>query len=248
MAIAVGKTAAVGFVPVLLVVAVFGAYVAAATPTPVSSNSGLLLRVSVNSTNLRVGQELDVKVSLFNALPSQNEISIPRTPSSGGFEIQGYPIAMWGGCLFPEPIEFMIVKGQYSVGQLEDLSINSSSPPIICMEGGAVRTVVFQANSDVADLLGSFCTAECYPNEVYSVHLESNFTVNGYWGYPLNSSEAQDIYTPYGGCTTPSGNCGLAFSYPEVGPIAQSVFSPGEYTLLVEDVWGQVQLLYFTVT
>ena len=254
MAMAGKKTAAVGFIPVLLVAAIFGGYVALVisnSPTPTSvagTGSGLELVVNVNSTSLHVGQSLHITVSLFNSLSETNEIFIPTGPPLGDFKVQAFPIAMWGGCLFPEPVQFVIVKGNYSLSDLEQLSTNSSSPAIVCMEGGTVNQLVFQPNSSVASLSGNFCITECHPIQVNSVRLTSNFTVNGYWVYPLNGSEAQDIYTPSDGCIAPAGNCGVAFNYPEVGPMPQSIFSPGQYTIAVADAWGQVQLLYFTVS
>ena len=251
------RSAAIGFVPILLIAAVFGTYVSLVTlstspssPTVNSVASGLELRVSLNSTNLRVGQSLNVTVSLLNELPTMNYVSIPSSAEQvlGDFRIQGFPIAVWGGCFFPEPIQFVIVKGNYSLAQLEKLSTNTSEPSIVCMEGGSVRYLAFQANSDVANISGTFCTAGCHPYEMPSVRMSSNFTVNGYWSYPLNKSEAEDLYTPYHDCITPSGNCGITFNYPEVGPIAKTFFSTGLYTLVVADAWGQVKLLNFAVS
>lgn len=261
MAVARDKVGAIGFIPLLLVAGIFGAYVYLATPSSpayptsvLTTVSGLELRVGVNSTNLEVGQNLSISVSLFNVLPTQNNLSLSpfplNTPDSIPFgEILGFPIAVWGGCLSPEPIQFIIVKGVYSLGELEDMSINSSSPGIACMEGGIGRTIEFQPNSDVAIVRGLFCTANCQPYQWPSLALESNFTVNGYWGLPLNGSEANDILTPGPPCVINgvSTRC-ITFNYPEVGPIAQAQFSQAKYTLAVSDIWGQTDLLYFTVS
>ena len=83
-----------------------------------------------------------------------------------------------------------------------------------------------------------------------SFPLQSNFTVNGYWGYPLNGSEANDIFTPpHPTCVINGvpGGC-LTFNYPEVGPRTQALFSQGSYTLVVSDFLGQTDLLYFSVS
>ena len=218
--------------------------VAATSVSSVSSNSNLELSVSTNSTNLHAGQSLNITVSLFNPLSTMSNVSIP---TSNGIPVQGFPVNIWGACMFPEPIEFVIAKGNYSLTELEQLSINSSIPKVVCMEWGTANYAAFQPGSDVANISGNFCTAECHPNLIQSIRLESNFTVNGYWGYPLNSSEAQDLFTPANGCA-PVGSCGIGFEYPEIGPIAQAPFSPGLYTMVVSDVWGQVELLHFTVS
>jgi hypothetical protein len=252
---------AIGFVPLLLVTGIFGAYVYLATPSSaayppsvITSYSGIQLRVGVNDTNLHVGQNLSISVSLFNTLSTQNNLSLSPfpldTPNSIPLgEILGFPIAVWGGCLSPEPIQFIIVKGSYSLGELEDMSINSSSPGIVCMEGGIGRTIEFQPNSDVATVEGDFCTANCQPNQWPSLTVESNFTVNGYWGLPLNGSESNDILTPGPSCVINgvATRC-VTFNYPEVAPITHAPFSPGKYTLAVSDVWGQTDLLYFNVS
>ena len=169
MAMAGKKTAAVGFIPVLLIAAIFGGYVAIVipnSPTPsslASTGSGLELLVNVNSTSLRVGQSLHITVSLFNSLSETNEIFIPTGPPLGDFKVQGFPIAMWGGCLFPEPVQFVIVQGNYSLSDLEQLSTNSSSPSLVCMEGGTVNQLAFQPNNSVASLLGNFCIPNVIP-------------------------------------------------------------------------------------
>lgn len=256
MSVANGKAAAIGFIPLLLVAGIFGAYVFLATssspafPTTVISNiSGLELRVALNSTHLNVGQNLSMSLSLFNTLSTQNNVTLPYiVPNSSQLLIPlGFPIALWGGCL-NEPIYFMIVKGIYSAGELHDMSTNSSPPSIACSAGGRVASLQFQSNSDVALVNAFLCITSCRQDQFLS-QLESNFTVNGYWALPLNASEASDILTPGTPCTINgvATRC-VTFNYPEVGPIAQALFSPGKYTLAVSDLWGQVDILYFTVS
>jgi hypothetical protein len=72
-----------------------------------------------------------------------------------------------------------------------------------------------------------------------SYNLTSSFTIDGNWGYPINSSEAQDLLTPTQG--------GVTFSYPETSPIASYSFVPGVYTLAISDEWGQSLVEYFRV-
>ena len=145
---------------------------------------------------------------------------------------------MWGGCDGLEPIEFMIVKENFSLGELQAASVNSTYPGIFCVEGGGVTYVSFLPMSSNATTTGYFCIESCSPNHT-SWNLSTNFSVNGYWTYPLNSSEANDIYTPVDG--------GVSYNFPEVGPIAQHPFIAGWYTLVVSDEWGQVVLLHFSI-
>ncbi len=262
----VSKTTVIGIIPVLVIAAVLGVYLNFAISTsnsvtistlivPMSypgSNSstlglssspqGVELRVRTNSTTLLVGQSLWINVSLINTLPTSNLVL--TSSEDPLFRVVGFPIAIWGPCLYKEPVEFMVVKGNYSLSQLEDLSQNTSSPEIGCMEGGSVNRILFTPRSEVADLNGTFCTAECSPYELPSFSLTSNFTISGYWGYPLNQSEAQDVQTPPVGVDC--GSC-MTFNYPEVGPTPQAQFSAGQYTLVASDEWGQVVILYFSV-
>lgn len=255
MAIDRSKVSAIGFIPLLVVTGIFGAYVFLATPSsPVyptvasSTASGLQLRVVINSTNLLVGQNLSISVSLFNTLPTANNVSIDLKPIE--LNQAFFPIAIWGGCLMPEPMYFMIVKGTYSQGELEEMSVNSTLPLsyITCPEGGVADSLTFQPRSYVAIGAGLSCTAYCNPYQ-WSTVLASNFTVNGYWSLPLNDSEANDVLTYSAPCviTGIAGEC-LTYNNPEVGPRTQAPFSPGSYTLAVSDVLGQIDLLYFTVS
>jgi hypothetical protein len=72
-----------------------------------------------------------------------------------------------------------------------------------------------------------------------SADLASNFTINGYWDYPLTAADSRDLQTPVTG--------GVQFQFPEVGPIAAYPFVPGVYTLAVVDEWGDSVVLHFTV-
>jgi len=160
---------------------------------------------------------------------------------------------MWGACNGLEPIEFMVVRGNSSVEQLSSASANSSvyeaaRYPLGCAEGGSANYLEFQPNSSVANATGTFCAGACSPDS-HLWNLTSIFNVSGYWAYPINSSEAEDVSTPPDPECLSSGipDC-ITFNYPEVGPFAQHAFIPGVYTLAVADEWGQTVVLHFTVT
>jgi len=206
----------------------------------IASMGGLELRASVNATSVEPGQNIGISISLYNPLMGSLNLSTSNT-----WVVQGFPIAMWGGCNFIEPVEFMIVRGNFSVAELQAASANSTLfPGLMCAEGGSVFYVSFLPTSSNVTTTGSFCTSVCSPYHE-SWNLSTSFSVNGYWAYPLNSSESNDILTPFTGCNNPP--CGIAFNYPEVGPEAQHAFTSGLYTLVVTDEWGQAVLLHFSV-
>jgi hypothetical protein len=198
-----------------------------------SSVSGLELRVSLNSTRFSPNEKLGINISLYNSLSSPFNLSV-----SNDWKVLGFPVAIWSPCLYSEPVEFMIVKGNLSLAQLQIASVNSSTSGGFCMEGGSVTHLLFQPNSNTAELEGSYCIANCSPYRS-TVKLISNFTVNGYWIYPMNATEANDVYTPIDG--------GVSFQYPEVGPVRALGFASGMYTFVAADEWGQTDIVHFLI-
>jgi hypothetical protein len=222
---------------------------------PVSlSADGLILNATISSKTLRVGETLGISISLYNSLSiplNLTAVSFNLTSLKvSGFQVNGFPVAMWGSCVGLEPIEFVIVKGNFSVGELQAASVNSTYPGIACAEGGAVNYVSFLPKSSNVTTTGDSCISACSLNHE-TLNLITNFSVDGYWGLPLNNSEANDIYTnSTASCFSQPGQsvpCGITYNYPEVGPLAQHPFTSGLYTLAVSDAWGQTVLLYFSV-
>jgi hypothetical protein len=184
-------------------------------------------------------QRLNVTVSLSNTLAETNSLA-----AASNWTIQGFPIAVWGGCDFALPIEFAVLKGNYSSGEIQAMNNNSTGGQmgVICMEGASVKTIAFQPSSNEVNLTGTAFIANAIPNQsLGSYRLESNFTVSGYWAYPLTANDSQDLMTP----VNPEG---VSFQYPEVSPVGSTPFAPGVYTLAVADEWGQTVILHFTVT
>jgi len=209
---------------------------------------GLQLEVALNSSTIRLGQRLGIEVSLNNTISSLLNLS-----SSSAWKVGGFPIAMWPGCYFTQAVEFMIVKGNYNLSALQTASNSSEWFPsnfVGCAEGGTIEHIVFQPTSVRANLSGTMCVAICTPRQSFGADdLASNFTVNGYWTYPFNSSEAWDVLTPIKPCPPPSYcSPAVTFNFPEESPIPQHLFTSGLYTLVVDDEWGQAVILHFTVT
>lgn len=226
------------------------------TTPPLTRNTmmtgGLELKVGANSTSLKVGQRLGITISLFNTLPTLLNLTatVPEANSSYTpqvWQVPGFPVAMWYSCVGVEPVEFMIVSGNQSVAGLHTASAATSIPQGTCMEGGWVNYVSLHPMSSNAEETGVFCTANCHPSSS-PFDLVTNFTVNGFWAYPINSSEANDVNTPaQPPCVESGGGVCYTYNYPEVGPIAQHLFISGWYTLVVADEWGQTVLLRFSV-
>ena len=208
-----------------------------------TSTGGLQLEVGVNSTFLRTGQRLGITISLFNILPGQLNLS-----ASNDWKVLGLPVAIWGDNCVNSSVEFMLSEGNLSLGQLQEASANSIVDEPHCLEPiDHLYGVVFEPLSAEANLTGTSCIV-CGGNlTIQSLGLyrmETYYTVDGFWAYPINGSEASDVYTPLA-CQSPP--CPRQFAYPEVGPIAQHPFIRGWYTLVVSDEWGQTVCLHFRV-
>jgi hypothetical protein len=218
----------------------------AQTISTVSPENGLVLSAAVSPQSPKAGQNLSIEIALSNGRSTPVNVSV-----SNDWTVNGFPVAMWGECDGLEPIEFMVVRGNYSLAQLSSASANSSvydaaRYPFGCAEGGSESYLEFQPDSSVANATGTFCGGTCSPSS-HTWNLTSIFSVSGYWAYPINSSEADDSLTPPSPECMSSGipDC-IGFNYPEAGPYAQHVFTPGLYTLAVADEWGQAVVLHFT--
>ena len=203
-----------------------------------SLGNGIELRASINATTITPGQKLNISIDLFNTFSQMN-----RPALTDDWEINGFPIAIWPPCTHSLPIEFAVLKGNYSLDALEAMDNSSSRTGPIqydCLESFSVRTIAFQMDSDRVNLTETYKVGEDILNQ-YTIpyRLNTNFTVNGYWGYPLNILNSSDLLT--------SVQSGFTFQYPEVGPVGSSTFIPGVYTVAIADEWGQTVILHLAV-
>lgn len=216
------------------------------------SVQGLELLLGANTTNLTVGQRLWISVDLRNLFSNENDVppvDIPSnasniTPYANAWHFRGFPIAVWPGCALQVPLQFIVLKGFYGTNNLT-AGINGTplrAGPLggFCMESDRVTSLVFQPNSDFANMSSVYVSpisannlGNCSrPTVLY--RMASNFTVSGYWNEAsINSSELE---------STPAGPNARTFGFPEVAPYGQTPFVPGVYTLVVSDEWGATGL------
>jgi hypothetical protein len=185
---------------------------------------GLELRLTVNATTLRVGQSLNVGVSLFNGLSSLNSI-----PASHDWAFQGVPAVFWPPCYLNALVQAAVVSGNYTMQGLQ--SVANATIGYNCAEGGGVESLTFQPESSLANITAtstfSYGTFQAGPD-----NLSLNFTTGGYWDL-LNFSKL--LNPPF-----------IGDQYLPNPPVA-TTFAPGVYTIAVEDEWGQAAILHFTV-
>jgi hypothetical protein len=202
-------------------------------------SDGFQLFASLNASQLAPGQALQVNVSMFNTFSTTNS-----APVEEGWAFQGIPLAIWPDCdtmLLGTPsagfdlfvgAQAVVLKGYYLIGNLTSVA-RTVFQANDCTEGGMnVKSVVFEPRSSEANLTG--WTGPNKQNEtVGPYHVGSTFTTNGYWD-PENNT-FQGLFLNYEGQQT-------------IDSPTPTPFTPGTYTVGIEDVWGQAVVLHFTVT
>lgn len=209
--------------------------------------------VGVNSTELAVGQSLRISVDFVNTLPYANDVGTPVplvSGPNGSYLFGGFPISTWPfGCMGPFPLQFIVVLGNYTLVSLPGADPDYIIGQLPCASAEGVTQFTFAANSDTVNLTAESCTAGCspYPGTRLSTpyRLESNFSVMGYWNatFALFNPLIDSIYSS----PAPNGGDGSTFGYPEVAPLGATALVPGFYTLAVSSMWGQAEVIHFTV-
>lgn len=199
--------------------------------------SGLQLTLSINATQLTVGQSLELNISLFNTLPVVNTI-----PTAMEWPFGGVSFAVWGDCfgtatpsknIFAAPVYADVVKGDYTLDNISSIT-NSFHATLSCEEGnGVIDHVVFQPSSSIANLTGLVNGLAPPPtNETLGpIRLANYYVTDGSWN--ASSIMGYIAYVRY----TPS-----------IEPPVATPFVPGVYTVAVCDEWGQAVILHFQVT
>lgn len=192
----------------------------------------LQLKVSVNSTILSAGQSLRMSVEVFNGFSYSNDVTDQYSYQTTDWQFGGFPVVVWSGCWYTEPLQFFVVQGNYSLATLFK-SDPIVPPQDLCIEEGSVYSVVFQPNSDVASVTGGDCSYSC--SRVLppvTIPINATLTLNGYYN-------ASDL--------TSSLNYGLNDVNKTIVPTGEIAFVPGVYTLAVSSEWGQAEVVQFTV-
>ncbi len=205
----------------------FGPRVAAqagpSTPA-VPSVNGIELAASISATRILVGQNISVTMSISNALPAVNNVS-----TSNDWQFQGVRVALWGGCNIEYPIEVAILRGNYTVQGVQ--SVANTTLQYVCFGEVNINRVIFQPNSDQANLTGIGPAPRV--NQTLGPYSQTlSFSAGGSWNL-TGLAQQQAISIPIMGSSS--------------DPVQFTPFVPGVYTVAVEDEWGQVLILHFSV-
>jgi hypothetical protein len=212
--------------------------------TSTVASDGLRLSTFINATDLTVGQNLNVSISLFNTLPTSNALEQGGSAGAppGNWTFYGVPVATWPECTpnqfsfgWQFPIEVLILNGNYTAQELSSAS-NASlfGGPCNAGSGTAFPTYTFESSSDLINIT-YFASGGAGFGQVGLFRSASHLTVGGYWSLTSLAEQANgtDICEPavLNVCTLP----------------ASTQFAPGVYTVGVTDEWGQFNVLHFQV-
>ncbi len=194
------------------------------TSSSTTSQLGLQLIASINSSSITVGKNLSVSISLLNTLPTVNAV-----PASNTWAFQGVAVNLWGVCFGEYPVEVAVLKGNYTAQELP--SVANSTFAYTCAAFIQLNQVIFHPSSEEANVTG-VGPGPGVDQTLGPFHLALNFTTSGYWDLQ-SLSEQQNLPL-----LSPGGALNLT----------STKFVPGTYTVAVADEWGQMQILHFTVT
>jgi hypothetical protein len=186
--------------------------------------NGIQLNASISATSLPLGENLTVSMTLLNTLSIVNNVS-----TAGNWTFQGVHVALWGGCVIDYPLEVLVVRGDYSVQNISQIA--NTTLPYTCYGADVVDHVIFQPNSDEANLTGTLIGSN-FTSGPLSQSL--SFSTAGYWDFETSPSPGQQISPP----NVIAAN----------NTVPATPFAPGTYTVAVEDEWGQALTLHFDVT
>jgi hypothetical protein len=216
-----------------------------------TSATSLQLQVRLNATTIRSGHAVSAQITIVNPL-SQNVSVVPDYQADGSILSWNSYDFLCGGLSASNPTwslaGYALFKGHYTSANLSAAGAPLSlEPPLLieCVSEPVPSSIVFYPNgSSIAAYFEPGQNGIPYPPVVMG-HAAMNATTeayvyeSGYYGYGPGALFGYWVGPPggvFGGqnATITSPN----FHY----------FSPGEYTLAVEDMWGQVVYSYFEVT
>ncbi len=192
------------------------------------TSSGLNFSISINSTLLRPDQFVEITAQLFNTHATASNITslfndlAPRNSTAGmaAFLFLGYHLYPSPASFWDGPYLFVVLSGNFSASSLAGLGGRGLAESGISEETTRVWSYGFNPFSSSATIEALICTATCGNETVGPYSSVAQVAVRGYW-------------------TTPTP--GIFYRGPP------NSFSPGVYTVAVEDEWGDGLVLHFVV-
>lgn len=167
-----------------------------------------------------------VTATIFNTLSQDNDI---RTKYAWPFAGLSMFNQHWPPCYYYSPIEFVVLKGNYSSSQIAQMG-SGGIPTVFCYEYQNITKLSFHPLSDIVNITN----LNSVDSRVYTfgqISASLTVTTDGYWDY--------------------GGGSGYPPSYASMGDYdylpAQHVFVQGTFTVAVADEWGQLAVIHIVV-
>jgi hypothetical protein len=214
-----------------------------------ASPSGLLLQVKLDASSIPSGSALSAQITLFN--PLNENLSVSGGNSSSTISTwNGYDFVCNGYGRAWSLAGYALFKGHYSSD-----NFSSAGDPLMLTPPIGASCVTFPSPSLFVFLPDS-SNATAYYSSRYNLPSEMDrFAINA------TTEFCENLRNAAGSSSTecPVGASLLGhWSSPPFGQIDGSAatvgssyfhyFSPGQYTLAVEDIWGQTIYAHFQVT
>lgn len=205
--------------------------------TSTVSSTGLELRIDLNSTRIQSGGTLAANVTLFNTLNSSLSLDYFSPPNFSSWDNHDFVCAASGVLGMAS---FAVIKGHYSAGNLSQapapLQVAAlAGLPCLSFMPSAGEQVTFSPRSSEVTVPGAT-----------SLRATMNVTTVSCIALPRGSSQCHGNVGLFGYWITGTG----AICCPGSSDNSQyfRYFTPGEYTLVAEDLLEQTVYAYFLVT
>jgi hypothetical protein len=205
----------------------------------VSSPSHLELRVDVNTTVIHPGGAIAANVTLFNPLARNFSLVAPDYSANPTLREWNDYAFVCDGALNPitSILSYAVFQGSYSAANISQAGKPFVLVPpasISCIKRVEPTSIVVIPNSDAGILSGLY--------ETLSMHVATEYCTSSTFG-----AQQQMVVT------CPLGNSLFGYWPPTAtsGYLSSkefNYFTPGIYTLAVEDVWNDSVFIHFTVT
>jgi hypothetical protein len=206
------------------------------------SSSGLELSVGLNATMMVPGQTLAANVTLYDALKSSLSLQLAPGDFGGGSisSWENYDFICGNGGDASYLVGFAVLQGRFSAGNLSQapapLQVAAQADlPCLYPVFSHGETITFFPGSDIASIPGTGLSQE---------PVALNVTTYACIALPSNSAECHSGTGLYGYWSTSESICCPASS--DAADLFRYL-TPGDYTIVAEDVWDQEVFAYFQV-
>jgi hypothetical protein len=191
---------------------------AASSPTNAFVLSPNGLNFSISTNSTSLSPNQSIEIAASISNTLPNTNNV--TASVNDYQFLGYHLSPNPAGYWMGPYLFVVLNGSYTAQGLNGLGGRGWAENGVSMESSTPWSYLFRPSSDIATVATYLCVGGCQNTTVGPYHSSASVVVRGYWTIPVKTG-----------------------SYPS----PPKPFISGMYTVAVEDEWGAVLVLHFTV-